>query len=288
MSASSWYELSLDLKFAVIVPVYNTANYLRECLESVLSQTYRNFILFAVDDGSIDESGKILDEYARKDSRLCVIHKNNGGVSIARNVALELIEAENDFDFIVCLDSDDYWSPVCLETIARTAIETGADVVAFGYEEFNRKGTVVYPKERKHDPIVVSKDEAFCLFSFANVKRMPFKNRALAAILDKSPARSGFITNFAFRALPVRGLRFDPALIVAEDQDYRVRGLMLCNNCVVISDCLYNYRLRSGSLSHSNKDTQSYLLLCLSWLKNMDNLPTFGRIVIEQNVFKVW
>ena len=89
-----------ELKFAIIVPVYNTAKYLRECLDSVLSQTHKNFTLFAVDDGSIDESGKILDAYAIKDSRFKVTHKENEGVSIARNTALKLIEAENDFDFI--------------------------------------------------------------------------------------------------------------------------------------------------------------------------------------------
>ena len=68
-------------KVAVIVPVYNVASYLRECLDSILTQTYTSFTVFAVDDGSTDESGAILDEYAVKDLRLIVIHQKNGGIS---------------------------------------------------------------------------------------------------------------------------------------------------------------------------------------------------------------
>lgn len=79
-------------KVAIVVPVYNVAPYLNECLDSILTQTYTNFTVFAVDDGSTDESGAILDEWASKDTRFVVIRQKNGGLSAARNAALDLIE----------------------------------------------------------------------------------------------------------------------------------------------------------------------------------------------------
>ena len=81
----------MDKLVSIIIPVYNVANYLVECLESVVQQTYHNWECILVDDGSTDNSGKICDEYADNDKRFVVIHKENGGVPSARNAALEVI-----------------------------------------------------------------------------------------------------------------------------------------------------------------------------------------------------
>ena len=91
-------------KVAIIVPVYNVALYLRECLDSILTQTYTNFTVFAVDDGSTDESGAILDEYAVKDPRFIVIRQKNGGLSAARNAALDRIERDGTFEYVAFVD----------------------------------------------------------------------------------------------------------------------------------------------------------------------------------------
>ena len=88
---------------SVIVPVYNTEKYMRRCLESILSQTYTDFEVILVDDGSIDKSGEICDEYARQDNRLRVYHKENGGASSARNIGLEKAKGK----WITFIDSDD-------------------------------------------------------------------------------------------------------------------------------------------------------------------------------------
>ena len=106
MSAQS----SDNFSVAVVIPVYNVAKYLPECLDSLLRQTHRNFTVFCVDDGSTDGSGEILDAYAAKDSRILVLHKSNGGVSSARNQALDLID-RSDFDGVCFIDSDDYVTP---------------------------------------------------------------------------------------------------------------------------------------------------------------------------------
>lgn len=90
--------------FSVIVPVYNVSQYLKRCIDSILSQSYGDFELLLVDDGSTDDSGKICDEYARKDNRINVFHKKNGGVSSARNKGID--EARGNY--VVFVDSDDY------------------------------------------------------------------------------------------------------------------------------------------------------------------------------------
>ena len=77
-------------KVSIIIPVYNVSAYLRECLDSVINQTYQNIEIICIDDGSTDDSGKICDEYAEKDSRISVIHKENGGISSARNAGLNM------------------------------------------------------------------------------------------------------------------------------------------------------------------------------------------------------
>jgi len=91
-------------KVSVIVPVYNTEKYLPRCIDSILAQTFIDFELILIDDGSIDASGEICDEYAKKDSRIVVIHKENGGASAARNKGIEIAQGE----WISFVDSDDY------------------------------------------------------------------------------------------------------------------------------------------------------------------------------------
>ena len=109
--------------FAIIIPVYNTAPYLRECLDSVLAQTFSDWEAICVDDGSTDGSGSILDNYAAMDSRFCVFHQANAGVSAARNKALDNATG----DWVGFLDADDIWRPWMLKTIHDCITCTNAD-----------------------------------------------------------------------------------------------------------------------------------------------------------------
>jgi len=91
-------------KTSVIVPVYNAEKYLDKCIQSILNQDYKNIEVILIDDGSLDNSGNICDEYAKVDSRVKVVHKKNGGVSSARNCGIDIATGE----FIMFVDSDDY------------------------------------------------------------------------------------------------------------------------------------------------------------------------------------
>lgn len=120
-------------KIAIILPVFNASKYLESCLQSILSQTFTNFIIFAINDGSTDESGNILDKYASLDPRIKVLHKKNEGVSAARNYALDLIEKNDTFNYISFVDSDDVLSPNFLRLHLESIKRADADVSICGF-----------------------------------------------------------------------------------------------------------------------------------------------------------
>lgn len=123
---------------SVIVPVYNTAPWLRQCLDSICAQSYRNLEIICVNDGSTDNSAEILDEYAAKDARIKVIHQANAGLSAARNAALELATGE----WVVGVDSDDYLAPDVYER-AVACIAPAVDMVFFGVEKVDEEGVIL-------------------------------------------------------------------------------------------------------------------------------------------------
>ena len=106
-----------DRLYSIIVPVYNAEKTLRRCIDSILAQTYPNFELILVDDGSKDSSATIIDEYAAKDSRIIPIHQPNGGVSSARNAGLDNAYG----DYVVFIDADDYITPPYLHEYQRNS-----------------------------------------------------------------------------------------------------------------------------------------------------------------------
>ena len=117
---------------SVIIPVYNVEEYLRECIDSVLNQTFSDFEVILVNDGSTDSSGEICDEYVEKDERVTVIHQKNGGLSVARNIGL----SEANGKYVYFLDSDDYISENALATLLNIAENDSSDIVFFDAVSF--------------------------------------------------------------------------------------------------------------------------------------------------------
>ena len=124
---------------SIIIPIYNVQEYLPRCIESVLNQTYKNFELILVDDGSPDRSGDICDYYAKKDSRIKVIHKQNGGVSSARNYGIKIAQGE----FINFIDSDDWIPNDSIENLVNLQKENNADLVCCTYERYLLNSKIV-------------------------------------------------------------------------------------------------------------------------------------------------
>lgn len=123
---------------SVVVPVYNVAKYLHRSIDSILAQTYRNLEILIIDDGSTDGSAEICDYYASIDTRIRVFHKNNGGLSDARNMALDNMTG----DYVTFVDSDDYIALNMIEKFYHGILETNADMVVSGMNVINEKGVI--------------------------------------------------------------------------------------------------------------------------------------------------
>ena len=143
------------MKVSIIVPIYNVAEFLKRGLDSVLSQSFQDFELILVDDGSTDASGEICDEYVALDSRIQVIHKENGGVSSARNAGLDVATGE----WVYCMDPDDELMPDGLLTLV-SGISEEVDVVMGGYEEIRVDGTLLRSSNVSSEHVILDKSKS--------------------------------------------------------------------------------------------------------------------------------
>lgn len=130
----------LMVRFSILVPVYNGEKYINECIDSILNQTYENFELIIVDDGSTDNSGVICDSYAKKDERIRVFHQENKGLYMTRIVLAEKISGE----YGVFVDADDYVTEDWLEKVNKSITKTNADIVIYDFNKETSKGGFLY------------------------------------------------------------------------------------------------------------------------------------------------
>jgi len=146
----------MDPFISVIVPVYKVEPYLRQCVDSILAQTYKNLEIILVDDGSPDRCPWICDDYEKKDKRIRVIHKENGGLSDARNEGLDIATG----DYIGFVDSDDWITPDMYEHLMATILKYHADIAVCDYQESNGKRTLA-TKSRSRQEKSYTVEEAF-------------------------------------------------------------------------------------------------------------------------------
>ena len=129
-------EIEMDSLVSVIVPIYKVECYLRKCVDSILNQTYKNLEIILVDDGSPDRCGEICDEYAKIDSRITVIHKQNGGLSDARNAGIDVAHGE----YVMFVDSDDYIANNAIELFYQSILIDDVDIVIAGMDSVDENG----------------------------------------------------------------------------------------------------------------------------------------------------
>lgn len=141
---------------SIIVPVYKVEEYLDKCIKSILNQTYTNLEIILVDDGSPDNCGKICDEYAKNDKRIIVIHKENGGLSDARNKGIEIAKGE----YIAFIDSDDYIEKDMFEILYNLSVESHSDISMVSYKEIQNEVIINENKEFTENIFEYSNTEA--------------------------------------------------------------------------------------------------------------------------------
>lgn len=212
--------------FSVIIPVFNTAPYLHECLDSMFAQTDHDWECVCVDDGSTDGSGAILDEYTAKDARFRVIHQANAGVSAARNAALDAIRG----DFFTFVDADDAIAPDSLECFAAAFRETAAD------------GLICHP----YDDWIQAGEPLGSTPGFRLLARSVRPPELLAGCF----AANGYAPSRIYRTSVFGRIRFPIGISVAEDVRYWADALCIPASWAVIRKRYYLYRTgRTGAAS---------------------------------------
>ena len=214
---------------SVLIPVYNVEEYLPRCLESIMGQTLKNLEIICVNDGSTDNSGKILEEYAKKDPRIIVVTKENGGLPSARNAGLERASGE----YVGFVDSDDYAEPKMYETLVNAAKKDNSEIAICGAN--------IFPESPKADK---------WLYDTLSPQAAHYKEYSPEVIFDR-----GDTTPFLWRILAKKSLideydlRLDESIVLGEDKAFQEKLYSRAKGITVIPDKLYNYCwFRPGSL----------------------------------------
>ncbi len=213
-------------KVSVIVPVYKAEAYLKRCIDSILAQTFTDWELLLVDDGSPDRSGEICDEYAAADSRIRVLHKENGGVSSARNLGLDNMQGE----YVTFVDADDWIDIDTFEICMNEIICKRLDVLQYSWKRVNDKGQVLMQKIIKSDVLGVE----------------DFMNNANFNVC----VGGSFIKADIIRE---RQMRFNVKLKLAEDQIFILTALSFAQRIQAIQNPFYNYFYNSDSATNNTK-----------------------------------
>ena len=212
----------MNYKVSIIVPVYNTEEYLPRCIKSILNQTYKNIEVILVNDGSTDQSGQICDLFANKDDRVLVIHKKNTGVSDSRNEGIKLSSGK----YLQFVDSDDYIDENMTEILIEAVQHGEADIAICGYK-------VIDYKTEKSVPRSYSQPEMN--FDFKRLLTI-FDDLYLKADMN-SPCNKMYISSL----IKKNRIYFDPKLDLGEDLIFNLEVIKKCDKFSIISACPYNY-----------------------------------------------
>ena len=221
---------------SVIVPVYNTEKYLDQCVQSILAQTYTDFELLLIDDGSTDSSGALCDKYAEQDSRIRVFHKENGGVSSARNLGLDNVKGE----WVTFCDSDDW---VEYNYLSSLILKCDNDLVSSSYI-YDR------PNKKQYEQL---DDDTLCINGYN-----------LTELLMTGAYMTPYAKLYKSKVLEKNKIRFNTRLSSREDTLFVWQYLLCVDKVTTLSDATYHYCITDNGLSHKriSIDECKYSLEC--------------------------
>ena len=212
---------------SVIIPAYNIEDYIGRCLDSIISQTYKNLEIIVVDDGSRDHTGEILDNYAKKDRRIKVIHKENGGVSSARNKGIEVAEG----DYIGFIDGDDLIEPEMYKILVDLLEEENADIAHCGYQ-------MVFPDRVDY-------------YHNTGKKKIQTTEEGLKDLLSGEIIEPGLVNKLYKKEL-IKNCRLDETVKINEDLLMNYQLFKLSQKSVYYDITPYSYMIRSSSATGAN------------------------------------
>ena len=218
------------MRFSIIIPVYNVDLYLRECLDSVLSQSFADWEAICVDDGSTDNSGEILREYATRDNRIKVVTQPNGGLSAARNTGMKASSGE----YILFLDSDDWLETDALLMLSQKL--NGEDMLCFSGRRYFEETKTFNPADR------LTKKTYASGMDYYNENALLHRDFAFVCVGLRAYKRSFLVEN---------GLWFKEG-IFHEDNLFTPMACFFATHVKQITDGLYDYRVRANSITDGN------------------------------------
>lgn len=230
------------MAFSIIVPVYNVQQYLPRCIESILNQSIKDFELILINDGSTDKSGDICDLYAQKDDRIIVVHKENGGVSSARNYGLDIAKNE----YIVFVDSDDYIYKNYLEKLYNPNV----DMVLCN---------IKYDQNNNKDYYILNNN----LCGEFNIN-----GEVIDKIIESKYFCSVYSKMFKRSIIKENKIKFKENISLGEDTMFVVDYLVKSKNLEVKGDVIYNYiKYGCNTLSSFNQRHFYYLEICDNYIE---------------------
>lgn len=221
-------------KISVIVPVYKTEKYLDKCVESIVNQTYKNLEIILVDDGSPDDCPQFCDAWVKKDNRIKVIHKQNGGLADARNAGLSIAQG----DYIGFIDSDDYIDLDMYECLINCAVENNADISGCFYRKIGKD--FLNELGSDYSVKVFNSEDYLCEYYLKNVLYFSCCNKIYKREL-------------------IGKTRFSPEAGLCEDGCFNYETSKKADVIVMINKPMYNYILREASLTNNKKSLSGWL-----------------------------
>ena len=234
---------------SIIVPIYNVEKYLRKCIDSIINQSYSNLEIILIDDGSPDKCGKICDEYSKKDSRIKVIHKENEGVSSARNVGLDMISGK----YITFVDPDDYIEKDMIKKLYDWIKEYDADISICGVINKDENYNILM-KSKGQDIILLNRQD-----SFKELMEEYYFNNVCWAKLYKADLW--------------KDIRFNEKTKIAEDFEVLCEIFKKINKTIVnTNECYYNWLCRNKSATKVgyNEDWQKEIDMTKNVMKYIE------------------
>lgn len=256
---------------SVIIPVYNVEKYLSECLDSVINQTYKNIEIILIDDGSKDSSGKICDEYAQKDTRFKVIHKENGGVSAARNTGLDVAQGA----YITFVDADDFVERDFVENLYKKIQQESSDLCFSRYDKFNGhfiEVVEVFPDE----PVTKNDINGFCDF----YKRF-FLTYSSKLHINHSSCRILYSKSL------LTDLTFNTKIKMGEDMVFCLNAVTRANGISFVCESLYHYRINLSSACNASY-YPDYFMGQLELIKEIKPLLKYYRGKDEKSFYQIY
>ena len=251
---------------SIIVPIYKVEEYLRQCIDTILSQSYTNIEVILVDDGSPDQCPSICDEYQQQDSRIKVIHKENGGLSDARNAGINIATG----DWICFVDSDDYIHGNYIENLLNSVLENECEIGVCDYLEFK-----------------TNEDLQEMVHSDLNVKLE--KNEALYRLLSLGGTKYIVAWNKIYKRDLFSDIRY-PKGFLFEDELTTYKLIFKAKNIAVNSDKLYFYRQRANSIiaSSKQKDRIHVLRKAYSEMTQLFSFNDMSKKIIALLCYKIF